>query len=773
MRKLVITSLISILMLGSTVSAEVVRPNDFHGVAEEDDLRELYFESPIKHEEKVEQNFFVRGFKPHPDNSDEISEQRETSSQPVFQKYRIKISNYFKIKEHEEQVKELEKLRQELEAGENSLDDLDDNEFEELKNRNLEKVLVDENGNETKPSKFSKVKNFFKLKKDKTSSEKIEETDVQAEESQAEEPAQKSLSGGVNKIVASKNVILDCEKLVYDDTSSELNASGNPIMTFPQQQVTLKADKLVYNTESNIIKAFDNVELTRDGVPIYGDYLQIDMNDESGIVKNMTSGTKTMLINAKEVVASEDTIELADGSVVGEGDYVLRLYSENVGSNFDNDILPDDKKFLLSENGLKVNLKAQEVYVTSKKQHDVITFKDVDFYHEGNHLYRLPSITGHTNKNHEYFVGNYPEMGSMPNVGTYIGPGFAFDVPTGGSMKFIPFFNYSAGAGVGAALKYISGTNLTEAYYGTTKSKIVIRGKQDLDDRLYLQYGVNSYLDDWFLGSTLGKYRADLVYRDAVTIPNTLTKGLDATFTQRASLGYVQASNYKRRHESLPVSNIGTMKFRYMAELRQNLFKYRNYDEQLALNLDWFLRGSASVYGTGDTQFVGITGPMLRSQYKWWLQDLGLFVSGYQDGTPMPQVDAYRYGHTFLYIKEGFKLGKYLALSWRGSVAVSRDTPNNTLFQENGFFLSVGPDDGKIIVGYDFTRERAYLLFSTAINMKGTSVDYKKMVIKNPENFNRRSEKVVPVSFDEPKKKPELTHATVIELEDPNKEQPE
>ena len=773
MRKLVITSLISILMLGSTVSAEVIRQKDFYGIAEDDDLKEFYFESPSKPEEKLEQNFFVRGVKTYPDNSEEVSSQQKTNAQPVFQKYRIKISNYFKIKEHEEQVKEIERLKQELEAEENSLNDLDDKEFEKLKNRNLERVLVDENGDEVQPSKFSKIKNFFKFKKDKMTSDKTEDTDIQAEETPTETSAEKSLSGGVNKIVASKNVILDCDKLVYDDTSSELNASGNPIMTFPQQNVTLKADKLIYNTESNIIKAFDNVELTRDGVPIYGDYLQIDMNDESAVVKNMKSGNKTMLINAKEVVASEDKIELADGYVVGEGDYVLKLHSENVGTDFDNDIMPDDKKFLVTENGLQVNLKAQEVYVTSKKQHDVISFKDIDIYHEGNHLYRLPSLTGHTNKDHEYFIGNYPELGSIPNVGTYIGPGFAFDVPTGGTMKFIPFFNYSAGAGVGASLKYISGTNFTEAYYGTAKSKIVIRGKQILDDRLFLQYGVNSYLNDWFLGSTLGKYRADLVYKDSVTIPNTLTKGLDATYTQRASIGYIQASDYDRRHESLPSSNIGTMKFRYMAELKQNLFKYRNKDEQFALNLDWFLRGSASVYGTGDTQFIGITGPMVRSQYKWWLQDLGLFVSGYQDGTPMPQVDAYRYGHTFLYIREGLKLGKYLALSWRGSVAVSRDTPNNTLFQENGFFLSVGPDDGKIIVGYDFTRERAYLLFSTAINMKGTRVDYKKMVIKNPENFNRRSEKVVPISFDEPKKKSNLTHATVIELDDPNKEQPE
>ena len=771
MKKLFFISLISVLMFGANANAEVVRQRDFYEEGSLEGFQEQFFEPPVKKEVKREDGFFSRGVKNYPDNTEEIDVSYKLEAQPIFKKYRIKITNYFKIKEHEEQLKEIERLKKELESDESS--ESDEKEFQELKDRNLNKVYVDENGSEIKSSKLKKVKNLFKFKK-KNDAPEEQSSEVKTDESAGEEKSEMSLEGGVNKVVASKSMILDCDKLVYDDTSSELNATGNPVMNFPQQGVTLKADKLVYNTESNIIKAFDNVELTKDGMPVYGDYLQIDMNDESGIIKNMNTKAMNLIVNAKDVVASEDKIELYDGSIVGSEKYVLRLITENVGTNFESDILPDDKKLLLSEDGIKVNVKAQEVYVTAKKEHDVVTFKDIDLYHEGNHIYRLPSFTAHTNKNHEYFEGNTPEIGSLPNVGTFIGPGYAFDVPTGGTMKVIPFLNYYAGVGLGAALKYRSGTNYTEAYYGTTQGKVVVRGKQFLDDRLFLQYGINSYLEDWFLGSNLAKYRADLVYRDSVIVPNTLAKGLNATFRQNASVGYVQASNYQRAHESLQASNLGTMKFRYMAELSQNLFNYKNYDKQFAAQFDWFLRGSASVYGTGDTQFIGITGPMLKTQYKWWLQDLGYFISGYQDGTPMPQVDAFRYGHSFIYLREGFKLGKYVALSWRGSVSTSRDTPNDRMFQENGFFLSLGPDDGKVIVGYDFIRERAYLLFSAAINMKGSRVDYKKMVIKNPENFNRKSDRVVPVSFDETEKKRKvLEYAKVIELDDPNKEKPE
>ena len=775
MKKFVFISLISLLVFGSNVSAEVIRQDSFYEPGSLEEFQEEFFEPKLeKPEPKPDNTFFSRGFRAVPDNMGEINSSPSTEFQPVFKKYRIKVSNYFKIKAHEEELREMEELKKELENIENS--GLDEDEYRELQERNLKKVFVDENGNEVKQSKFVQVKNFFKKNKKDENVSDLKSDDNKTENIETDETKEqvKSLEGGVNKVVTTKSIVLDCDKLVYNDAISELDATGHPVMMFPQQNVTLKADKLVYNTASNIIKAYDNVELIKNGNSVFGDYLQVDLNDESGLVTNMKTGNKNMVITAKDVEAAEDKIILTDGSAIGEGHYVLRLVTENTGADFDRDILPDDKMFLLSEQGLKVNVKAQDVYITSKKDHDVITFKNADFYHEGTHLYRLPSFTGHTNKEHEYFEGNYPEMGSIPNLGAYIGPGFTFDVPKAGVLKVAPFFNYYSGAGVGAALKYRNGNNYTDAYYGTTQNLIVLRGEQRLDDRLFLQYGINSYLNDWFVGNSMSKYRAELIYKDSVLIPNTIAKGLDATFSQRPSIGYVQASDYQRNHESLQNSGLGTMKFRYMAELNQTLFRYKNIDKQLSAQLSWMLRGSASLYGTGDTQFIGITGPLLKTQYKWWLQDFGYFISGYQDGTPMPRADAYRYGHAFMYIKEGFKLGKYCALSWRGSVATSRDTPNRSLFQENGFFLSVGPDDAKVIVGYDFTRERAYFMVSAAVDMKGTRVDYQKMVIKNPENLNRRKEKVVPVSFDDkPKKREILTNARVINIEDPNKEQPE
>ena len=255
-------------------------------------------------------------------------------------------------------------------------------------------------------------------------------------------------------------------------------------------------------------------------------------------------------INAKDVVASEDSLILTDGSLKGEQHYILALSTGMVGNRLGGQEIEKGDYSSVSKDGLEIKVKAKEVYVTAKKRHDVITVKDADIFFKNKYLGRWGSFTAHTNKGQEYFEANYPEFGTIPRLGMFFGPGFVFDVPTGASMKFIPFVNYKKKWGIGAALKYRSGTNYTEAYYGTSNKTFILRGRQNLDDRLYLQYGVNSYLDDWFLGSGMAKYRVEAVYHDSVLVPNTLGLGRNARYRHRFSAGYVQDANYNRHGEN-------------------------------------------------------------------------------------------------------------------------------------------------------------------------------------------------------------------------------
>ena len=128
---------------------------------------------------------------------------------------------------------------------------------------------------------------------------------------------------------------------------------------------------------------------------------------------------------------------------------------------------------------------------------------------------------------------------------------------------------------------------------------------------------------------------------------------------------------------------------------------------------------------------------------------------------------------------------------WQTYLNLSNDAPNNKMFQENAFLVALGPDDFKVVLGYDFIRERTYFGVDIGFNPKGTTIKYDKMIIKNPERLGqsvRPEDKVVyipPLDYDangnvstigfipfnkKSVKNEVLEYATVIELEDPDKE---
>ena len=281
-------------------------------------------------------------------------------------------------------------------------------------------------------------------------------------------------------------------------------------------------------------------------------------------------------------------------------------------------------------------------------------------------------------------------------------------------------------------------------------------------------------MDEWWFGMRIPKYTAEIVYKDKVLVPNTIKEGLDLSFRHRASFGYMQDNDENRYGEDIAINNIGTIRGKYMAELSQNLYHYIDPKNAIRFNIDAVLQGSAAVYGTGDTQFVGRVGPRFHTQYKHWMQEFGYFISGYQDNTPMPVFDAYRYGHSNVYIREAWRVNKYLTLAWAGSMTLTDDSLNGKLFQENSFIVSFGPDDLKLSVGYDVVRGQTYFAVNVYMDTKGSSLEYEKMEIKNPDKLAKSDEKEEKlITFEEntemkaPVKK---IYAEVIDIEDPDKE---
>ncbi len=655
----------------------------------------------------------------------------------------------------------------------------------------------DSEENKSKESIINKIK-FWKKDTSKQPSEQTQEIPTDSDltnyiqsETISDIPEETiSLEGGVNEEVTEKQLMLDAEHVAFDDETGDMVATGRPILFIPPQSTKIIADKMTYNEDSNILKGIGNVIVIKDGMPTRGDYLEVDMNEETMVMNNVDSKTQTMDMSAKKAIQKDGLIILHDGNFHSDESQVYRLASRMIGPRFHNMMVDEDARSLFFGNPTGNNLVFDigSLYIDARKNHDVIKAKDIKVYHKEKYLFSWPSLTAYTNKQRDYFEANYPEFGTKRKLGMYIGPGFVFGGPAGSVIKVIPFLNYNHKFGFGGALKYHNTYNSTELGYGSASDIFFLRGIQRLDDNLFLQYSSNTYMDEWFLGSRMPKYMAELYYDKRFLNKDFLAAGKDLQFRHRFGVGIMEDNDRNFYGEKINSNGISTTRARYMAELRQSIYSYKNEEERLAFDFSVAMQGSAAVYGTGDTQFIGRFGPRVHIQYKNWMQDVGYFIAGYSDNTPLPRYDMYRYGHQSVYLTEAIRLNKYISVGWSGNINLSDDAPNGKMFQENRFIVAFGPDDCKISLGYDFVRQTTYFGFNVAFDTKGTTINYKKMEIKNPERLGKNSQKDEErkLAFAPVKKQPEvplsakksktpakpavLKYAQVIDIEDPDKE---
>lgn len=549
-------------------------------------------------------------------------------------------------------------------------------------------------------------------------------------------------------VSAKDTAVLDCETMQYFAERTELEADGHAVMVFPQNNSTIKADKMIYNQTSNMVKAYGNVVLINDGKTLYGDFMQIDMNEENGFMDHPTTAIFQLRAKAQKGYMYGDKIIQEQGSMYVTKKTMIHVASEMFGPNLDTMYVADkDKSYYKKDShGEKFKIKTNDLIINSKKDHDVVTLKHAEIYFSGKKICTVPSISLHTNKNQDYAEASYPEFGTMMNLGSYIGPGFVFDTPKGTTLKVVPILNYQGNTddssfGYGAIAKFKSANNFTDFAYGTSNKTFLMRGKQKLDDNLYFQYGANTYMDDSFMGYRMPKLLGELIYEDINSLKDFVGKDKDMSFTTRLSVAYAQSGA-----GDSPLFNsddgIGTMRFKYMTEAAQTFWKYKDYQTS-PINASFQIvgHGSSAVYGTGDTQMLVGIGPRLHTQYNWWMQDVGYFLHAYTDNTPLKTYDAFMYGRSNAYLRESARLSKYLTVSWFGSFNLSNDAWNGNLMQENGFYFSIGPDDVKLMIGYDTVRQQSFITMAVNLDAKGSSIDYKKMIIKNPDTLGKDPKK--------------------------------
>lgn len=550
--------------------------------------------------------------------------------------------------------------------------------------------------------------------------------------------------------------ILDCDLMQYFAERTELQADGDVVMFFPENNSTIRADRLIYNQTSNVIKAFGHVVLIKDDKQVFGDYMLVDMNEENALMDEPKTDVFQVRSHAKKGYLYGDKLIQENGDLLVTKKTMINMRSEFFGPDLSMMYIADkDKSFYKKDSqGELFRIKTNDLIINSKAEHDTISLKHAELYVNEKKICSIPSVTLHTNKAQDYVEADYPEFGSMMNLGSYVGPGFVFDTPKGTNLKIIPILNYASGStvggsddsdsklGWGALAKFKSATNKTDFGYGTSNGIFIMRGKQRLDDNLWLQYGANTFMDDWFLGYRMPKLMGEVVHDNTFYNKDFMGKGYDMSYSHRVAAGFMQEIGGNAKSLLDNEGGIGTARFKYMAEAAQTLYQFKSVylgmvSSPVNARLEMVGQGSAAVYGTGDTQMIARVGPRIHTQYYNWMQDVGYFLSAYNDKTPLLYYDRYMYGRSNAYLRETFRVSKYLTMSWFGSLNLSNDAWDEKMLQENGFYFSVGPDDIKLNIGYDTVREQSFVTLAMALDAKGTKIDYKKMVIKNPETLGK------------------------------------
>ena len=559
------------------------------------------------------------------------------------------------------------------------------------------------------------------------------------------------------------NMVLDCDEIDYDTPNYVIYARGNVNVLFVKQETTLKADLITYDRMNNTIKAEGNVRIIKNGNVVNGDYIFIDMNEENALIENPISSNDSIVIHSKKGYLYGDKSVQEDGIISVKGSYPLEFHSAKRGPRVHNMLLPPDYE----EEEYNFKLKTKTIKITQKGDLETLSISKGKIFRDDKVLLKIPSVKFYTNKNHDYVESNIWEIGSYGGFGMYTGPGFVFELPKGSVFKAMPILNYKSGFGVGAYGRFSSGTNKTFGAYGTATSRFMLHGEQALDDNLFMEYAVNSYMHDWFLGRRRPKYGVGLIYKQDYRTRNFLLPDKSAFFSYRLDGGYYHDCDFNSKNEDIKGSQIGTTRFRFMANSWQGIVEYANKEKEKSFSFGVLSQLSAGIYGTGDTQVIGRVGPAIHSQYKRWMQDIVYFFSAYDDNTPMPVFDCYRYGKQNIYLREYFRVSRYLTLSWFSSINMTGDAPNDKTLQENAFYITFGPDAFKLNLGYDWIRERLYCMIDVKFDASDSSVEYKKLEIKQDKKATetKQPKEIVENKYSAPTSPKVLQRAVVENLQ--------
>lgn len=597
-----------------------------------------------------------------------------------------------------------------------------------------------------------KMSGIFK-KKNKDSSD-VKETPVQ--EITEEEVKASDSKDGVQKKAYTNEVIEDsnrftinADKVTYNEQDGNVYAYGNVEIIANAQEVVLRSDEAVLDKDSQTLKMSKNVKIYKDGNEISGEFLIVNLNEQNVLMDNPTLKAYQFIVKAQEAFLVENDLQMLNGSLTSEKENSFTLETSGF-QRFENvslDYLKDRnlKRDIDSELKQVYDVKSKEIVITSYKDHNSVVLKRANVYYNKHKIITNTDIEIISDKQNSVTEVNAPEAGNFRNFGMYVGYGFVFKMPKGQILKVMPVLTSgNHKIGVGALVRHRTQNSILEAGYNTSTTNLVLSGRYNFGNGFSFTYGRNAYMPEGFMGARRSGYAAQLQFQKSY-----YNEDLDARFNHGIYAGAF--SDYvKHKQESHAYA---TTRFRYIAEIRKDFFKYKNSEQDFGVRISALAQSSATVYGSGETTGVARIGPFLTTNLRKWESSVGYMVAGVHGDSPFV-FDKYRYGKSSFMLNEKFNFNNKFALGYRATLTPNRDNYERDLLTESRLYAILGPQDLKLCLSYDFIRDIAHIDFMFLLGTSSSKIDFDKLITRNIDSSENKKDfyKSKPVKIVVPEK---------------------
>jgi hypothetical protein len=622
-------------------------------------------------------------------------------------------------------------------------------------------------------------------------------------ESELETQAADAGKGGVastREPVKARAVMVDINSnnLNYDKNLDVYIATGSVHMIISEQNSELFTDKLIYDQNQDLAIAEGNVVIVKNGQRTEGKYAKIDLTRRSALITDPVTTISAVRVKSREALVNDNEIIMENGRFIisgivyqqlaaqgglgslgqntGKGSQQAKLRREYAKKAYENRAMRlnaltyDQQKTFEDLENLKLgkesfedtpdkvsrfSIKAKEIEVVRHEDgYDDITLKRPSLYAGKYKLFTFPNTDfsyDNPNKNIQYLgpdVGSYRAYG-----GAYAGPGWDFHMGRG-SLRVSPFVSYGSpgfwssdgksgkqidnGFGLGGLIHYRDSDTTVDLGYNSRVGSPVMFADRRITDSTHFMASYNDGYVNGLLGQTeRPNYIAQLTdYR----ILKDFKKFQLSSFE---SIGFARDNFFPNFRESYFVEagkdQSPQMLGRAQLQLQlQNTAPLLSFGKYASMGMRAQLITSA--YSSADFVGLGRVGPTLNlNLFDSRLQTHMGYTVSHSIGKSPFVFDSYYGGAQNLSMNNLVRVNKFLSLGNNGSFSLNRDNARNALAVGNSFYMMVGPTDVKATIGYDFINRRSYFGFNYFPGATNSVVNFDKMRIMQPANFNQQA----------------------------------